>query len=291
MNGRDMRGRPYALVIGDPVAHSKSPLIHRFWLEECGIDAEYGVETVAEGKLAGFLARHRANPAWRGANVTMPHKQAILPLLDLLDPLAKRIGAVNTVVRQSDGALVGYNTDAGGFLEPLRPLLARPHLFRMARIVGTGGAARAVVAALADEGFTLVLIGRDPAKARAILDELAPDGEHHTAPLSHFAEPTDFVFDDREGILDLVVNASPLGMDGQPPLVLNRSHIPPGSVLYDIVTVPRETSFLKTGRADGAVCFDGMDMLLGQAVEAFERFFEQPPLRARDGDLRQKLYV
>src|SRR5690606_33364005 len=132
---------------------------------------------------------------WRGCNVTMPHKQAIIPLLDRIDSVAARIGAVNTVVREADGTLAGYNTDAAGFVEPLLPLLARRHLFRMARILGAGGAARAIVVALADRGFTLVLAARDPAKARALLDELDPGGDHHAVDLAHFAPETDFVFD------------------------------------------------------------------------------------------------
>ena len=144
----------------------------------------------------------------------MPHKQAIIPLLDALDPFAQRLGAVNTVVRQEDGSLKGFNTDANGFLEPLRTVLSEKHLFRMARIIGTGGASRAIIAALADHGFTLVVAGRNPDKARTLLDELAPRGEHHAIHLDHFAKPTDFAFDDREGCLDLIVNASSLGMSG-----------------------------------------------------------------------------
>ena len=122
-----------------------------------------------------------------------------MPLLDRLDPLARRVGAVNTVVRAADGKLVGRNTDVAGFLEPLAEGLGHRHYFRMARILGTGGAARAIVAGLAKEGFTLVLAGRNPDKARALLDEIDPAGDHHVAPLDHFAGPSDFAFDDREG--------------------------------------------------------------------------------------------
>src|SRR3546814_20864200 len=103
----------------------------------------------------------------------------------------------------------------------------------MARILGAGGAARAIIAAVAKAGFTLVVAGRDPKKARALLDELAPAGEHHAVDLTHFADPTDFAFDDREGCLDLVVNASPLGMRGQPPLPLGGRHAPPPPFAYD----------------------------------------------------------
>lgn len=283
--------QPYAEVIGDPIAQSKSPPIHNFWLDKLGLAGEYGRCLVAPADLAGYVAHVRDADAWRGCNVTMPHKQAIMPLLDAVDPLARRIGAVNTVVRESDGRLVGYNTDAGGFLEPLRPLLDRQHYFRMARVLGTGGAARAIIAALADRGFVIALAGRNPDKARALLDELAPAGEHHAVDLAHFAGPTDFAFDDREGCLDLIVNASPLGMAGQPPLAFDFSHAPPGSVVYDIVTHPLDTDLLKRARDAGLSTVDGLSMLIGQAAEAFERFYGQAPPREHDAELRALLHA
>lgn len=279
----------FAEVIGDPIAQSKSPAIHGFWLGRLGVDGTYGRKLVAPGALREYLDRARANPDWRGCNVTMPHKQAIMPLLERLDPIAAQIGAVNTVVREADGSLTGHNTDAAGFLEPLRGLLGERHYFRMARVLGTGGAARAIVAALAGQGFVIVLAGRDPAKARALLDELAPGGDHHAADLAQFADPTDFPFDDREGCLDLVVNASPLGMAGQPPLAFDLSHAPPGSVVYDIVTHPLDTPLLQAARAAGFRTIDGLAMLIGQAAVAFERFFGQPPPREHDAELRAML--
>lgn len=280
--------RPYAEVIGDPIAQSKSPVIHGFWIDRLGLDAFYRAHHVQSGELAAYLAERRADGDWRGCNVTMPHKQAVMPLLDRIDPVASRIGAVNTIVREGD-ALVGYNTDAGGFLEPLLPLLSDSHLFRMARIIGTGGAARAIIAALADCGFTLVVAGRNPDKARGLLDELAPAGEHHAIDLAHFAEPTDFAFDDREGCCDLVVNASPLGMKGQVPLSFDWSHAPPGSVAYDIVTDPLDTEFLAAAREAGFETVDGLSMLIGQAAIAFEKFFGQAAPRHHDATLREEL--
>ncbi|MGJ8598266.1 shikimate dehydrogenase family protein, partial [Sulfitobacter sp.] len=188
-----------------------------------------------------------------------------------------------------DGSLKGFNTDAGGFLEPLRPVLDDKHLFRMARILGTGGAARAIIAALADKGFTLVVAGRDPAKARALLDELAPKGEHHAIALSHFAQPTNFEFDDRDQCLDLIVNASPLGMKDNPPLAFDWSHAPPGSIAYDIVTNPIDTPFLKAARAAGHPTINGYAMLIGQAAIAFEKLFGAAPPREFDDELMEKL--
>lgn len=279
----------YAEVIGDPISQSKSPAIHSFWLNKLGIEADYRAAHVTAAGLADYFAARRDDPVWRGCNITMPHKQAALAQLDVVDPQAARIGAVNTVVRGADGGLTGFNTDAPGFLEPLLPRLAETHLYRMARILGAGGAARAIVAALAGAGFTLVLAARDPAKARAMLDELAPRGEHHAVSLDHFATPTDFAFDDRAGLLDLVVNASPLGMAGQPPLAFDFSHVPPGSVVYDIVTNPLETPLLAGAGARGFETIDGLAMLIGQAAVAFEKFFGQPAPRAHDGELRELL--
>ena len=281
--------RAYAEVIGDPIAQSKSPAIHGFWLSKLSIDAEYRATHVTPAGLADYFAARRTNPDWRGCNITMPHKQAALAYLDAVDPQAARIGAVNTVVRGADGALTGYNTDAPGFLEPLLPLLAETHLWRMARIMGAGGAARAIVTALAAANFTLVLAARDPAKVQALLDELAPRGEHHAVELAHFAAPTDFAFDDRAGLLDLVVNASPLGMAGQPPLAFDFSHAPPGSVVFDIVTNPLETPLLAQARQRGFTTVDGLAMLIGQAAAAFEKFFGQAAPRQHDGELRELL--
>jgi shikimate dehydrogenase len=280
--------RTYAEVIGDPIAQSKSPAIHGFWLGHLGIDADYRATRVGSCDLREFLNTRRADPDWRGCNVTMPHKQAVIPYLDHLDPLAASVGAVNTIVPEN-GALVGYNTDVPGFLEPLRPLLDQTHYFRMARVLGTGGAARAIVKGLASEKLVIVLAGRDPAKARALLDELDPAGEHHAASIAHFADPTDFAFDDREKCLDLVVNATSLGMTDQPPLVFDLSHAPPGSIFYDIVTSPLDTAFLQSARAAGFRTVDGLSMLIGQADHAFRRFFGALPPRDRDAQLRVAL--
>ncbi|WP_375290650.1 shikimate dehydrogenase family protein [Qipengyuania sp.] len=279
----------YAEVIGDPIVQSKSPVIHGFWLEQLSIPARYDAVRVSEGDVASYFADRRADPDWRGCNVTMPLKRAVMSELDELDPKARAIGAVNTIFRSPDGALTGTNTDGDGFCEPLGPILEQSHLFRMARVLGTGGAARAIVWALARRGFTIVLAGRDLAKARSLLTELAPEGEHHAIELQHFAEPTDFAFDDRQGCCDLVVNASALGMRGQAPLRFDWSHAPPGSIAYDIVTDPVRTAFLRSASAQGFATVDGLSMLIGQAALAFEKFFGSPPPRENDASLRKLL--
>ncbi|MEM7780460.1 MAG: shikimate dehydrogenase [Pseudomonadota bacterium] len=280
---------PHAQVIGDPIAQSKSPLIHGFWLEKLDIPGKYDAEHVTPDGLADYLSKAQKRFDWVGCNVTMPHKQAVIPHLYSVDSIAERIGAVNTIYPASDRLLAGTNTDADGFLEPLQAELQNQHLFRMARIVGTGGAARAIIAALADQGFTLVVAGRNPDKARALLDELAPKGEHHATHLDLFADETNFPFDDREGCLDLVVNASSLGMTGQPPLVFDLSHAPPGSIFYDIVTTPRETPLLRAAKAGGHRTISGLAMLIGQAAIAFEKFYGTPPPREHDAELIELL--
>jgi shikimate dehydrogenase len=282
-----VNGQAYAEVIGDPISHSKSPMIHNHWLERAHIKAEYRASHVKPEDLSTFFEERRRDRLWRGCNVTVPHKQAVIPLLDRVDPAAERIGAVNTV-RPENGKLVGYNTDYIGFLEPLLPLLRGTHLFRMARIIGAGGAAKAVALALHDQGFTNVIIARDLDKARALRATFAPD-DRLIAPLDAFATATDFPFDDRAGILDLVINTTTLGMTGQPPLKIDFSHVPPNAVVYDIVYAPLETPLLAEARARGLRTIDGLHMLIGQAAAAFALFFNHPAPRDTDEDLRAML--
>jgi shikimate dehydrogenase len=278
---------PYAEVIGDPIAHSKSPLIHGYWLEKLGYRSDYRKTRIEPAELEAYFAERRGDADWLGCNVTIPHKQAVRACLDRLDPAAERIGAVNLVVREG-GQLVGYNSDAAGFLEPLRPLLVQRHLFRMARIIGAGGAARAVAHALWRQGFTIVIIARDAEKAEALRSEFDP-AHSYVGALADLAFPTDFGFDDRQGILDLVVNTTSLGMTGQPPLQLDFSHVPPGAIIYDIVYAPIETPLLTEARARGLRTFDGLEMLVGQAAVAFEKFFGHPAPREHDAELRDLL--
>jgi len=277
---------PSAGIIGWPVAHSKSPVIHRFWLEKLGLDGDYGRFPVHPDDVGAAI---RALPALgvRGVNVTVPHKQAVIGALDRIDAQAERIGAVNTVVVE-DGALVGYNSDAPGFLEPLQPRLAQRWLFRMARIIGTGGAALAIAQALHDVGFTIVVVGRDAGKAEALARRFAPD-ERYFSTLDAFRARSDFAWDDRGGVLDLVVNATSLGMKGQLPLDLDFSHVPPGATVYDIVYTPLETPLLAEARARGHATVDGLAMLIGQAASAFERFFGVAAPREHDAELRERL--
>jgi shikimate dehydrogenase len=280
---------PHAEVIGDPITQSKSPILHRFWLERLGLAGQYERTRVAPDALAGFLAERRVDPRWRGCNVTIPNKQAILPLLDRIDPLAARIGAINTVVSEGE-VLIGHNTDAPGFLEPLRPWLAQRHLLRTARIFGTGGAARAIAHALWDEGFTLVIAGRRIEKANELARDFDPD-HVHTCTLDTFAQPLVFDWGEPGDRLDLVVNATSLGMTGQPPLMVDFSNLPPGAIVYDAVYAPLETPLLREARERGHPTIDGLSMLIGQGRIAFRHFFgvEPPSDPESEAELRARM--
>lgn len=272
----------YAEVIGDPIRQSKSPAIHGFWLAALGLDGAYRAQCVATDELDAYFAARRIDADWRGCNVTMPHKQAVIALIDRLDPLAAETGAVNTVVREAR-QLIGYNTDVPGFLEPL-PAMTADHRGH-ALVIGSGGAARAVIVALATAGYAITLAARDGAKARALLDALAPDAASVVVDLAALAAGG-------AGLcapVDLVVNASALGMTGQAPLVFDLAHVP-GALVYDIVTSPAETALLRAARAAGHATIDGLAMLIGQADYAFRRFFGcKPPRGAADRDLRARL--
>lgn len=269
----------YAEVIGDPIAHSKSPLIHGFWLDALGIDAAYRRTQVAPDDLAAFVARRRADPAWRGCNVTLPHKLAVMELVDDPGGVRDTIGAMNTLLRQPDDQgrfrLIGTNTDAAGFAAPIADLdLAGRH----AVVVGAGGAARAVLWALARLAIERVtLINRSPLKAAGLLARFGLKGD--VVPLDAPLPPT----------AALLVNTSALGMAGQPPFAPDLSSLPEDAVVYDIVYAPLETPLLAAARARDLATVDGLEMLIGQAALAFELFFGAAPPRDRDGELRALL--
>lgn len=268
------QNRPYAEVIGDPIAHSKSPIIHNFWLEELGIDAEYRKTHVTREDLAGYFLRRRADPDWLGCNITIPHKIAALDYVDDPGGVRERIGAINTVACETGGPLIGTNTDAGGFLQPL---LARHWQGTSAILAGTGGAAQAIGFALRSVGITeLTVIARDPAKGQALLGKLGMDGMVRDFSASLPAA-------------DLLVNATSLGMTGQPPYVPDLSALPESAMVYDIVYAPLETPLLAAARARGLDVLDGLEMLIGQAALAFDIFFDAPAPRERDAALRDCL--
>ncbi|MGN6374754.1 MAG: shikimate dehydrogenase family protein [Sphingomonas sp.] len=266
--------KPYAEVIGDPIAHSKSPLIHGFWLEKLGIDAEYRRCHVTADELGDYFAARRDDPDWRGCNITIPHKQAALDLIDDRGGLRETIGAINTVARDEQGALFGTNTDAAGFISPIADidLAGQPVV-----VIGSGGAARAILFALARCGAgPVTMLARNPLKGAALLSHLGLRGE--VRPLDTPLPPA-----------ALLVNASSLGMTGQPPLDLDLAPLPKDAIVYDVVYAPLETGLLAAAEARGLETVDGLEMLVGQAALAFELFFGDAPPREHDAELRQLL--
>lgn len=265
---------PYAEVIGDPIAHSKSPLIHGFWLEALGIEGDYRRAHVKPDDLAAYIAERRDDSDWRGCNVTIPHKLAVMDLVGDPGDIRGTIGAMNTIVRQKDGALIGTNTDAAGFYSPLAELDLEG---APVAVVGAGGAARAVLFALARAGVGHVTIfNRSPLKAMGLLATFGLKGD--VVALDAALPP-----------VSLLVNASSLGMTGQPPLDLDLSGLPGDAIVYDLVYVPLQTGLLKAAAARGLDTVDGLDMLIGQAALGFELFFGRPPPEGRDEELRTLL--
>jgi shikimate dehydrogenase len=278
---------PYAEVIGDPIAHSKSPIIHKFWLEKLGLAWDYRRTRVAADQLQSFLESRRQDPQWCGCSVTLPHKQTIVPLLDDLANPSAELGAVNCIVRDREGRLIGHNTDWRGFLEPLTPWLELNRLHRIAQVIGTGGAALAVSYALNRSGFTIVSIARDTGKALALRKRLDLFDDDAITDLSGLNVEADW--GERADVLDLLVNATPLGMTGFPPLPVSVRSQPLGAIVYDLVYYPVETKLLREAREAGMATIDGLAMLIGQAAIAFELFFSESAPREHDLELRERL--
>ncbi|MFM6992780.1 MAG: shikimate dehydrogenase [Rhodoferax sp.] len=258
--------RPYVLagVMGWPVAHSRSPLIHGHWIATLGLRGAYIQLPVRPDDLADAL-RSLPKLGFAGCNLTIPHKVAALAIVDRVEPLAQRIGAVNTVVVESDGSLTGRNTDAYGFLQSLRE--AQPGWRAQAGpalVVGAGGAARAVVAALLDAGVPEIrLCNRSLDKAQALAHDFGPQvqvlaWDHRTQALADIA---------------LLVNTTNQGMHGQSALDLALDGLAPHAVVSDIVYVPRLTPLLAQALARGNPVVYGLGMLIHQARPAFEAWF------------------
>ncbi len=263
-----------AEVIGDPIAHSKSPLVHRFWLDALGIEGSYDTCRVSSDDLADYFARNRDLPEWRGCNITIPHKEAVLDHVEDRGDVRSSIGAINTIFRDEDGALVGTNTDAAGFYGPLS---GSDWTGAHAAVIGAGGGARAVLFALSRMGFERVtLLNRNVLKAGALLGHFGLKGD---------ALPLDAPLP----AVDLLVNASPLGMQGQPALDVDLGGLPDDAVVYDLVYAPIETPLLAQARARDLAAVDGLEMLIGQAAVAFAIFFGAEPPRDRDPELRELL--
>lgn len=264
----------YAEVIGDPISHSKSPLIHKFWLAKLGIAGDYRTCHVRPDELSDFIARRRTDPDWRGCNVTIPHKIAFMDLVDDPGDVRNSIGAMNTVLRDPQSNLTGTNTDAAGFYAPLAAVdLADAPVV----VVGNGGAARAVLFALGRAGVgDVTLVARSPLKAAGLLAQFGLKGRVQN-------------FDAALPPAVLLVNSSSLGMVGQPAYAPDLSPLPDDAIVYDLVYAPLETPLLAAAHDAGLDTIDGLEMLIGQAAFAFELFFGKAPPRDHDDELRALL--
>src|SRR5438477_1497639 len=253
-------------IMGWPVAHSRSPLLHGFWLAETGTDGAYVPLPVRPEHIEQAL---RALPilGFRGCNLTIPHKQTALQVADRVEPLARRIGAVNTIIVAPDGTLEARNTDVFGFRENLREAVPDWHPGSgPALVLGAGGSARAIVAALTDADVPEIrIVNRTLSRAEIVARDLATSATRITVhPWSEVNKV--------QRHAGLLVNTTSLGMTGEPPLVLDLV-LPPTAPVVDIVYVPLDTDLLATARRRGNPVVDGLGMLLHQGRPGFEAWF------------------
>lgn len=256
-----------AFVIGHPIKHSRSPLIHGTWLEAYGIDGSYEAIDVAPAELPALFARLRSGE-FAGGNVTIPHKEAVFDLCDSIDPLAQTIGAVNTLVA-TDGKVHGSNTDFMGFLGNLdQNTPGWSDGLETAIVLGAGGAARAVLVALQHRGVkTIHILNRTPEKAEALAGELG--GPFVPGPIEACLALAPSA--------GLLVNTTSVGMHDSRFESLPIELLPANAIVTDIVYVPLVTPLLADARAIGLRTVDGLGMLLHQAVPGFEYWFGVRP--------------
>ena len=254
--------------MGWPVAHSRSPAIHNHWIRKHHLNGAYGLFPVPPNHLETAIRGIQAL-GLAGCNLTIPHKVEAMAYMDWVDPLAQRMGAINTIVVQADGSLHGFNNDGFGFLQSLRD--AQPNWradLGPIVIVGAGGAARAIVVSLIDAGATEIrLLNRTHHKAQALAQE--------------FGTPvTSFDWSERHEALAgaaLLVNTTNQGMHGQPALEIALEQLPSSALVSDIIYVPLETPLLKDARLRGHTTVNGLGMLLHQAQPAFKAWFGSTP--------------
>jgi len=262
-------------VMGWPVAHSRSPLIHNHWIREHQLSGAYGFFPVNPNDLEAAIRGLKAL-GLAGCNITIPHKVNAMAYVDWVDPLAKRMGAINTIVVQPDGALHGFNHDGFGFIQSL--LESQPTWHANAgpiAVLGAGGAARGVVVSLLDAGATNIrLINRTHSKAEELAQAFGP-------------AVTSVKWDEREDALTelaLLVNTTNQGMHGEPALALRLNNLPVDALVCDAVYIPLETPLLTEARLRGNPTVNGLGMLLHQARPAFQAWFGVLP------DVTRELY-
>ncbi len=255
-------------VMGWPVAHSRSPVIHNHWIRQYGLQGAYGLFPVQPERIEDAIRGLRAL-GLAGCNVTIPHKVNALKLMDVVDPLALRMGAINTIVVTPEGALLGYNNDGFGYIQSLRD--AKPDWQAAAgpiTVLGAGGAARAVVLSLLDEGAKEIrLINRTRAKAQALADEFGA-----AIQVVDWSERSEALSD-----IALLVNTTDQGMHGQPELDIQLDRLPQSALVSDAIYIPLETPLLRAARLRGNETVNGLGMLLNQARPAFKAWFGVMP--------------
>ncbi len=261
-----------ACVIGWPIAHSRSPLIHNYWLKKYGINAVYEKKPVEPKDLEKFLANFPISD-FIGCNVTIPHKEAVFRAIETTDSIAKRLEAVNTVYLR-DGTICGTNTDGEGFIASLRqsyPAFALKNKFAI--VIGAGGSAKAIIGALLDEGVGRIgVINRTRER---IIDLQRQFGER-------VFEIKDASAEEELRNCDLLINTTSQGMEGQPPLILEITNLKSDALVADIVYTPLETAFLEKAKRQGNPVLGGLGMLLHQAVRGFELWFGVKPEVTQD---------
>ena len=274
-------GLAYAEVIGDPVAHSKSPAIHRFWLEKLALDGDFRACPVAPGQVAAYLARRCPDPFWRGCSVTAPLKPQAADAVADPTGICRRIGAANAIFRSPLGCGIGANTDLGAIAAVLgRSGAAAGRVC----LIGSGGAARAALEYLRlRRAADVALIVRDVARGRRLHRRFAAGGGVHS-------------FDEAGAAIagaDWIINATPLGMAGHaemPAVLLDAlARSAETALVFDMVYAPRETALLRRAAELGRKRVDGLAMLIEQAAPAFELFFGAAAPRRFDAELREAL--
>ena len=256
-----------ACVIGWPISHSRSPLIHGYWLKQYGIDGSYTRQPVAPDALSVFVAGLEA-AGFAGCNVTIPHKEAVFGLVTRADETTERLGAVNTVYLH-DGKPLGTNTDGEGFINSLRQRVPGLSLAgTQATVLGAGGASLAVVNAILERGADAVLVAN---RTQEKAEQLRKRFGTRVGPIAWS--------DIADGIAEsaLLVNTTSLGMTGQPPLDIDLSRLPRDAIVTDIVYTPLRTKLLQDAAARGNVVVEGLGMLLHQAVRGFSLWFGVTP--------------
>ena len=270
-----MTSRQYAEVIGDPIAQSLSPAIHGYWLEQLGIDGDYGRKQVSRSELAAYLNERRTDPGWRGCNITMPLKLDALTLADEASDRALGTGAANIIVPRESKLLAG-NTDVGAIGKLIEQLAKSGAPMRSVTLLGSGGGARAVLMALHLMGFRMVRI-----QSRNVSEAFALAVQHGLE-----VEPVPF---DAPVVGDGLINATPLGMTGQLPLDIDFSAMTRDGWVIDLITSPNPTDLVREAGARGMKAVGGLGMLVEQAAESFKLFFGKEPPRDKDSELMQKL--